>query len=127
MIWLWSTNVTRTGSLSNWKGLAYPFMAAGALQSIRLAAAGITGPLEVFEGNKGLKDAIAGPFTIDWRHEDLERVRHTITKRYNAEIHAQSAIEGILELFWLVPAIAMPFAASGWGRRMARTAPAATA
>ena len=90
--------VTRTGILSNWKGLAYPFMAAGALQSIRLAAAGITGPLEVFEGNKGLKDAIAGPFTIDWRHEDLERVRHTITKRYNAEIHAQSAIEGVLEL-----------------------------
>ena len=27
---------------------------------------GITGPLEVFEGNKGFMEAIAGPFEIDW-------------------------------------------------------------
>jgi 2-methylcitrate dehydratase len=59
---------------------------------------GVTGPREVFEGNKGFIDAIAGTFEIDWKRENLESVRHTILKRYNAEIHSQSAIEALLEL-----------------------------
>src|SRR6185312_7585829 len=90
--------VTRTGELSHWKGLAYPAMASAATQATFLAARGITGPREVFEGNKGFIDAIAGRFEIDWRQEDLESVRRTILKRYNAEIHSQSAIEALLDL-----------------------------
>jgi len=90
--------VTRTGALSQWKGLAYPFAAFGAVEAALLAARGITGPPQVFEGNKGFMDAIAGPFEIDWEHEDLERVRRTFLKRFNAEIHSQSALEGLLEL-----------------------------
>ncbi|MDA8345172.1 MAG: MmgE/PrpD family protein [Thermaerobacter sp.] len=90
--------VTRTGELSNWKGLAFPHAAMNAVHAALLARWGITGPLEVFEGNKGLEDAITGPFTIDWAHEDLSRVTQTITKRFNAEIHAQSAIEALLTL-----------------------------
>jgi 2-methylcitrate dehydratase len=43
-------------------------------------------------------DAIAGRFEIDWEDEDLERVRRTFLKRYNAEIHSQPAVEAILEL-----------------------------
>ena len=90
--------VTRTGKLSQWKGLAYPFMAACSTRIAFLAQAGITGPCEVFEGEKGLMDAITGLFEIDWLREDLERVKHTILKKYNAEIHSQTAIEGVLEL-----------------------------
>jgi 2-methylcitrate dehydratase len=90
--------VTRTGELSQWKGLAYPFTAFGALQATFLAARGISGPSEVFEGNKGFMDSIAGRFEIDWEDESLERVRHTFLKRYNAEIHSQSALEALLEL-----------------------------
>ncbi len=90
--------VTRTGSLSNWKGLAYPHTAFGAVHSAFLAMRGITGPPEVFEGNKGFMEAISGPFQIDWSKEDLERVTGTILKKYNAEVHSQSAIEGILEM-----------------------------
>ena len=90
--------VTRTGALSQWKGLAYPFTAFGAVEAAFLAARGITGPPEVFEGNKGFMDSIAGRFEIDWAHEDLERVRRTFLKRYNAEIHSQSALEALLEL-----------------------------
>jgi 2-methylcitrate dehydratase len=90
--------VTRTGRLSNWKGLAYPNTAFGATHAAFLAMHGITGPLEVFEGNKGFMDAIAGQFAIDWSQEDLDRVTRTVVKKYNAEMHAQSAIEGILEL-----------------------------
>ncbi len=90
--------VTRTGALSQWKGLAYPFTAFGAVEATFLAARGISGPAEVFEGNKGFMDSIAGRFEIDWDHEDLERVRRTFLKRYNAEIHSQSALEALLEL-----------------------------
>lgn len=90
--------VTRTGRLSNWKGLAYPDMAASATQAAFLAMRGVTGPLEVFEGNKGLMEAITGPFKLDWGQENLEAVRRTSVKKYNAEFHSQSTLEGILEL-----------------------------
>ena len=90
--------VTRTGALSHWKGLAYPNTAACCTQAAFLAMHGITGPREVFEGNKGFMDAISGPFHIDWSREDLERVNRTIIKKYNAEAHSQTAIEGVMEL-----------------------------
>ncbi|NIR44250.1 MAG: MmgE/PrpD family protein [Gemmatimonadetes bacterium] len=90
--------VTRTGTLSNWKGLAYPNAAFAATHATFLAAHGITGPTQVFEGNKGFMDSIAGRFEIDWSHEGLERVNRTIIKRFNAEIHSQSAIEATVEL-----------------------------
>jgi 2-methylcitrate dehydratase len=90
--------VTRTGKLSNWKGLAYPFMAFCALHGAFLAREGITGPLEVFEGNKGFMDSVAGRFEIDLDKENLEIVNRTILKKYNAEIHSQSAIECMLSL-----------------------------
>jgi 2-methylcitrate dehydratase len=90
--------VTRTGALSHWKGLAYPNMAMAATHATLLAQHGITGPEAVFEGNKGFKQTIAGPFEIDWLNEDLERVRLTIVKKHNAEIHSQSAIDAALEI-----------------------------
>src|SRR5947199_2790487 len=90
--------VTRTGRLSNWKGLAYPNTAFAATHATFLAMRGITGPLEVFEGNKGFMDTIAGPFELDWQRERLDAVRHTSVKKYNAEFNSQSALEGILEL-----------------------------
>src|SRR5581483_10857064 len=90
--------VTRTGSLSHWKGLAYPNTAFGATHAAFLAMRGVTGPLEVFEGNKGLMDAITGHFELDWAQENLEAVRRTCVKKYNAEFHSQSALEGVLEL-----------------------------
>ncbi|PWB50588.1 MAG: 2-methylcitrate dehydratase [Anaerolineales bacterium] len=90
--------VTRTGLLSNWKGLAYPNTAMAAVHAAFLAMRGITGPGEVFEGNKGFMDAIAGHFSLDWPRENLEKITETIVKRYNAEIHSQATVEGVLEL-----------------------------
>ncbi len=90
--------VTRTGALSHWKGMAYPHTAFGGTHAAFLAKYGITGPPAVFEGNKGFMDSIAGEFTIDWKQENLERVTDTIIKKYNAEIHSQSSLEGIIEL-----------------------------
>jgi 2-methylcitrate dehydratase len=90
--------VTRTGSLSNWKGLAYPNAAFGAVHAAFLARRGVTGPMEVFEGSKGFMDAIAGRFELDWAAEGLDAVELTMVKRYNAEGHSQSTLEAILEL-----------------------------
>ncbi|MGA6993814.1 MAG: MmgE/PrpD family protein [Candidatus Deferrimicrobiaceae bacterium] len=90
--------VTRTGELSHWKGLAYPNTAFNGLRAAYLAMRGVTGPREVFEGNKGWCQTIAGDFTLDWSKENLERVLRTIIKKYNAEIHSQSALEGMIEL-----------------------------
>lgn len=90
--------VTRTGDLSHWKGLAYPQVAKEGTWSALLASRGITGPAEVFEGNKGFKESIAGDFTLDWSTEDLEMVRKTIIKKHNAEIHSQSALDAALDI-----------------------------
>ena len=90
--------VTRTGRLSHWKGLAYANTAAGCVRIAFLARHGITGPLDVFEGNKGFMQSIAGPFVIDWKKENLERVTKTIIKRHNAEIHSQTAMDAALDL-----------------------------
>ena len=45
--------VTRTGTLSHWKGLAYAQTAMAATHAALLAGRGITGPAAVFEGYKG--------------------------------------------------------------------------
>ena len=90
--------VTRTGNLSHWKGLAYPNTAKEGVFAALLAARGITGPEEVFEGNKGFKHTIAGEFEIDWSAEDLESVLRTIVKKHNAEIHSQSALDAALDI-----------------------------
>jgi 2-methylcitrate dehydratase len=90
--------VTRTGKLSHWKGLAYPNLAACCVRVALLARQGITGPLEVIEGEKGLMDAITGYFEISWDGEDLGLVRRTTVKKYNAEIHSQTSIEAVLAL-----------------------------
>jgi 2-methylcitrate dehydratase len=68
------------------------------LHAVFLAKEGITGPLEVFEGNKGFMETIAGHFEIDWSKENLEAVNRTILKKFNAEIHSQSAIECMLAI-----------------------------
>src|ERR1019366_2325072 len=90
--------VTRTGKLSHWKGLAYPNLAACCTRTTLLAKLGITGPLEVIEGDKGLMDAITGYFEVSWAGEDIGCVGRTTVKKYNAEIHSQTAIEAVLTL-----------------------------
>lgn len=89
---------SRTGMLSNWKGLAFPHMSADCVRNSLLAKTGITGPLEVIEGEKGLMDTITGPFKIDWPTEKLDRIAHTTLKKYNSEIHSQTSIEAALQL-----------------------------
>lgn len=90
--------VTRTGALSNWKGMAAPNASAAALHATFLAARGLTGPPEVFEGNKGFMHSASKRFEIDWESEPLDRVGSVALKRFNAEVHSQSALEAAIEL-----------------------------
>lgn len=90
--------VTRTGNLSHWKGLAYPHVSKEGTFAALLASRGITGPEAVFEGNKGFKESVSGPFSLDWSAEDLESVLRTIIKKHNAEIHSQSALDAAQDI-----------------------------
>lgn len=90
--------VTRVGQISHWKGFAFAGGAQAALHSVMLARRGVTGPLRLFEGPSGMFDAVTGPFELDWADRKLEKMLSASVKRYNAGLHAQTAIEGALEL-----------------------------
>lgn len=90
--------IVRASPMSHWKGLASSSAALAAVHATFLAARGVTGPLAVLEGAHGYMEALGERFEVDWDAEDLELVTRTEVKRYNAEIHSQAAIEGLLEL-----------------------------
>jgi 2-methylcitrate dehydratase len=92
---LWAV---RTSRLSNWKGLASANTAKAATFGVLLAARGITGPLNVFEGPMGFEGSVGHSFDVDWRHQRFDAARRSAVKKYNAEAHSQSALEGVLEL-----------------------------
>ena len=90
--------VTRTGGINEWKGIASANAARNAVFSVSLARHGLEGPTDLFEGQKGWQEVIAGEdFDVDL-DPDCERVYDTMTKRYVAETYAQSAVEGVIEL-----------------------------
>ncbi len=90
--------VTRIRKISQWKGLLSSHVALGATHATFLAKHGVTGPLEIFEAPDGYMDSLSGKFDINWDKENLECVIRTAIKPYNAEVHSQSVIEGVLEL-----------------------------
>lgn len=90
--------VTRLGTISHWKGFAYAGCVFNAVHAAFLAMRGVTGPLTVFEGPRGAMDAITGPIEIDWERENLEKIPEISIKKYNSGLHAQTAIEGALEM-----------------------------
>jgi 2-methylcitrate dehydratase len=90
--------VTRTGQLSQWKGLASANVALTCLHSTFLAAHGVTGPREIFEGKMGFGEALETEFRVDWAREGINAIMATSLKRYNAEVHSQATLEGVLEL-----------------------------
>lgn len=93
---------TRVGELSMWKGCAAANAARNGVFAALLAGEGMTGPLEVFEGEKGLVNQVTGPFDLDvydfgGRGGDF-MILQTYTKKYPSEYHSQAAVEAALEL-----------------------------
>ncbi|HEV7821579.1 MAG TPA: MmgE/PrpD family protein [Burkholderiales bacterium] len=91
--------VVRRGQLTMWKGCAGGNACRNAVFATELAAAGMTGPTSVFEGEQGLWNA-AGKF--DWPAlpgpQGHFRVADSQLKIYPCEYHGQSPIEAMLAI-----------------------------
>jgi 2-methylcitrate dehydratase len=89
---------SRAAYTYEWKGFASSLDALDCINITMLAAQGITGPIAIFEGPKGVKDVFDMELDYDWSKENFELISKCILKKYNAEVHAQSAIETALLL-----------------------------
>ena len=93
-----SLAVIQAEPVSQWKGLASGETGSRALHNTLLAAAGITGPMGVFDGPFGLDHLAGGHSRADWSRERLDAPLRTSIKRYNAEFQSQSAVDAAVEL-----------------------------
>jgi len=90
--------VIRAKPLSQWKGLASAQSALGSMNTLFLARRGVEGPLRVIEGPLGIDHLLRRKMHIDWDKQGYEGVVESSIKRYNAVIHAQSAIHCMVDL-----------------------------
>lgn len=93
---------TRVGELSHWKGCAFANAARQGVYAAMLAAAGMTGPSPIFEGEKGFEKLVSRqPITLQGplvgEDEELMILRTSI-KCWPVEYHAQSAVEAAVAL-----------------------------
>ena len=94
---------TRAGELSMWKACAFANAARNGVFAARLAAAGMTGPSEVFEGRFGFFAQVSGPFR--WGKQGSWKTLRSSIKYFPAEYHAQSAIEAALKIRGRMPSV----------------------
>ena len=93
--------VTRMGELSMWKGCAAAAATRAGIFAAQLAAEGMTGPNEPFEGRKGLwEQAIGYPIALDAMGggDTPFRILETIFKFYPSQIHTQAPIDLAIQL-----------------------------
>ena len=88
---------TRLGDVSMWKGCASANACRNAVFAARLAALGMTGPAQVFEGEAGFFRSVSGaPFDLDLT-ADSYRCRETSLKRFPLGYLGQTPLEAALE------------------------------
>jgi 2-methylcitrate dehydratase len=90
--------VIRAKPLSQWKGLASAQSTLGAMNTLFLARRGVQGPLRVIEGPNGIDNLLHMQLRVDWDKQGYEGVVESTIKKYNAQIHTQSAIQCMIEL-----------------------------
>jgi 2-methylcitrate dehydratase len=90
--------VIRAKPLSQWKGIASAQSAIGAMNALFLARRGVEGPLRVVEGPLGIDHLLDRRLHVDWDTQGYEGVVSSTIKKYNAQIHTQSAVYCIIEL-----------------------------
>lgn len=93
--------VTRTGDITMWKGLSAANAARNAVYAVMLSNNGMEGPIDIFEGQKGWKQIISGPFEVSYTPG--EAVTETMTKKYMAGTVAQTQLDGLAELLKTSP------------------------
>jgi 2-methylcitrate dehydratase len=93
---------TRTGEISLWKASAFANAARNGIFAAALARSGMTGPPQVFEGDKGFFNAVSGPISLPQLGGEegvLFKIPDCFIKHYPVEYHAQSAVEAALALY----------------------------
>ena len=97
---------TRRGERSMWQGCATAASTRSAVFAAMLAAEGMSGPGEPFEGKRGLWEQAVGkpveiaefPLGANRKGDDPFRITQTIVKSYPSQIHTQAPIGLALEL-----------------------------
>jgi 2-methylcitrate dehydratase len=95
---------TRSGELSMWKGCAFANAARNGVFAATLAAAGMTGPAPIFEGDLGFMKLVTretfnvAPMGAEFDAEAPFKITDTYIKFWPAEYHSQSAIDAALQL-----------------------------
>ena len=90
----------RRGQISHWKGCALANASRNAIFAAMLAAKGMTGPNEVFEGNDGFMNATGVTFELRSLAGTGQpyRIMSARIKAFPSGYFSQSAIEAVLEL-----------------------------
>jgi len=89
---------SRASYTYEWKGFASSLDALDCTNIVLLAEQGMTGPIAMFEGPKGVEDVFGMKLSYDWSKENFELIPKCFLKKYNAEVHAQSLIDALLVL-----------------------------
>jgi 2-methylcitrate dehydratase len=95
---------TRSGELSMWKGCAFANAARNGVFAATLAAAGMTGPAPIFEGDLGFMKLVTresfavAPMGAEYDADEPFMITRTYIKFWPAEYHSQSAIDAALQL-----------------------------
>lgn len=91
---------TRIGELSMWKGCAAANAARNGVFAAYLARDGMTGPPEIFEGEKGFFNQVTGHFVLDIAcfggNSGDFKILETYIKCYPSEYHSQAGIEAAI-------------------------------
>jgi Uncharacterized protein involved in propionate catabolism len=82
-----------------WKGFASSLVALNCMQTVLLAKQNMTGPLDIFDREKkGFEEIFGMKLKYDWKKDKFGLIRKCILKKYNSEVHTQTAIEAALDL-----------------------------
>ena len=94
------TRRTRAGALSMWKGAATAGAARNGIFAAKLAALGMTGPPDPFEGPEGIWDQVTGPFELSLKMPapgDFV-IEKSLLKSRPAEYNAQGPLDIMMQL-----------------------------
>ena len=93
---------TRVGKLSMWKGCAAANAARNGVFAALLAGGGMTGPSQIFEGEKGFFKQVTGSFDLKvegfGNNGENYKILDTYIKYFPSEYHSQAGVEAALSL-----------------------------
>ena len=87
---------TRSGTLSDWKGIADAEAGRNAVFAAMLARGGLTGPTPIFEGRRGFFELISGPVNVDvdtfGRRDVPFKIHQCSMKAYPVVVYGQTVV-----------------------------------